>query len=105
MLQRIVLVIILINCQLSAVFGQLKFDDYFETKTLRFDFYLAGNAQRQDVYMDCFREEPQWGGSLTHLTDSPDYGEYAYRVFDEASGTLIYSKGFCSLFQEWRTTD
>ncbi|MDR1172515.1 MAG: IgA Peptidase M64 [Bacteroidales bacterium] len=95
----------LICCQSSMIHAQLKFDDYFETKTLRFDFYLAGNAQRQDAYMDCFREEPHWGGPLTHLTDSPDYGEYRYDVFDEASGNLVYSRGFCSLFQEWRTTE
>jgi hypothetical protein len=102
---KIAWVLVLIQCQIFAVFGQLKFDDYFEAKTLRFDFFLAGNAERQDVFVDCFREEPQWGGPLTHLTDAPDYGEYCYRVYDEASGTLIYSRGFCSLFQEWRTTD
>ena len=105
MFRKTVWAIILIQCQLSFVFAQPEFDEYFEPKTLRFDFYLAGNAERQDVYVDCFREEPQWGGSLTHLTDVPDYGEYCYRVFDETSGTLIYSRGFCSLFHEWRTTD
>jgi len=105
LLKKTVWALVLIYCQLSVVFGQIKFDDYFEPKTLRFDFYLAGNAERQDVYVDCFREEPQWGGPLTHLIDNPDYGEYCYRVYDEESGVLIYNKGFCSLFQEWRTTD
>jgi hypothetical protein len=95
----------LIHCQLSVALAQFRFDDYFEAKTLRFDFYLAGNTEHQDVYVNCFHEEPIWGGSLTHLTDAPDYGEYCYRVYDEASGELIFSKGFCSLFQEWRTTD
>jgi len=102
---KTILILFVIHFQLTTVFGQIRFDDYFENKTLRFDFFLAGNAQRQDVYMDCFREEPLWGGPLTHLYDNPDYGEYHYRVYDEASGTLIYSKGFCSLFQEWRSTD
>ena len=105
MIRRFIFAIILIHCQLFFIWGQIKFNDYFEQKTLRFDFFLAGNSERQDVYVDCFREEPQWGGSLTHLTDHPDYGEYYYRVYDEASETLIYCKGFCSLFQEWRTTD
>ena len=105
MLKRIVWAVVFIHFQLSAVFCQIKFDDYFESKTLRFDFFLAGNAERQDVFVDGFREEPQWGGPLTHLNDNPNYGEYCYRVYDEASGELIYSKGFCSLFQEWRTTD
>ena len=98
-------VLILFHCQVLTVSGQIKFDDYFEPKTLRFDFFLAGNAQRQDVFIDCFREEPQWGGPLTRLIDTYDYGEYCYRVYDEASEKLIFSKGFCSLFQEWRSTD
>ena len=105
MYKKIICALALIQCSFAAVFAQLEFDEYFEPKTLRFDFYLAGNAEHQNVFVDCFREEPQWGGPLTHLTDAPDYGEYCYRVYDEASGKLIYSKGFCSLFQEWRTTD
>ena len=103
--KKIAFALLLIYSQLSVVFGQIKFDDYFEAKTLRFDFYLAGNADRQDVYVDCFREEPQWGGPLTHLADKLEYGEYCYRMYDETSEKLIYSRGFCSLFQEWRTTD
>jgi len=105
MLKKIVCSLILIHFQLFVVFGQIKFDDYFEPKTLRFDFFLAGNAEWQNVFVDGFREEPQWGGPHTHLTDNPDYGEYCYRMYDEASEKLIFSKGFCSLFQEWRTTD
>jgi len=99
------LTLFLIHSQIFVAYCQLKFDDYFEAKTLRFDFYLAGNARHQDVFMDCFREEPQWGGPLTRLTDAPDDGEYCYRVYDEESGKLIFRRGFCSLFQEWRTTD
>jgi hypothetical protein len=103
--KKIVVLAILVHGQLSLAHGQIKFNDYFETKTLRFDFILAGNAWRQAVYVDGFREEPHWSGSLTHLTDHPDYGEYSYRMYDEASGKLIYRKGFSSLFQEWRTTE
>ena len=86
-------------------FAQITFDDYFEPKTLRFDFYLAGNAEKQDVFFDCFREEPYWGGSQTRLINNPDYGDYCYRLYDARSGKLIFQKGFSSLFQEWRTTD
>ena len=103
--KQIVWALFLIHGQIFVAYGQLKFDDYFEAKTLRFDFYFAGNARQQDVYMDCFREEPQWGGPLTRLTDAPDYGDYCYRVYDVASEKLIFSRGFSSLSQEWSTTD
>ena len=103
--KKIVWILFLIYFQAFSAFGQIKFDDYFEPKTLRFDFFLAGNAERQDVYVEGFREEPQWGGSHTNLVDNSDFGEFSYRMYDVASGKMIYKNGFCSLFQEWQTTD
>jgi len=99
------LMLFLISFQASTLFAQINFDDYFEPKTLRFDFFLAGNAERQEVYVDSFREEPQWGGTRTNLADNRDFGEYCYIVYDATSGLLIYKNGFCSLFQEWQSTD
>ncbi len=104
-LRKIISIFVLISGQLSIGICQVNFDDYFESKSLRFDFYLAGNAQHQAVYVDCFREEPYWAGPRMHLIDNPEYGEYYCNVYDEASGKFVYGKGFCSLFQEWQTTD
>jgi hypothetical protein len=90
-----------ISAQLSA---QVKFDDYFIDKTLRFDFVFAGNSNKTEVFPAGMKEEPFWGGSLVNLTDRFNYGNFRYEVFDLASGKLLYSKGFCTLFQEWQTT-
>ncbi len=84
--------------------GQTAFDEYFTDKTLRFDFMLAGNSSETKVFPASLREEPFWGGSLTKLTDEFGYGNFRYEVFDAASGKLIYSKGFCTLYQEWQST-
>jgi len=84
--------------------GQVAFDEYFYDKTMRFDFYLAGNNSSTEVFPAEIREEPYWGGSLTKLTDPFNYGNFRYEIFDAASGKLIYSRGFCTLFQEWQTT-
>lgn len=84
--------------------GQINFSDYFTDKTLRFDFMLAGNSNTTEVYPAGIKEEPYWGGSLVNLTDIFNYGNFKYEVYDLASGTMIYSKGFCTLFQEWQTT-
>src|SRR5512133_941471 len=84
--------------------GQTAFDEYFTDKTLRFDFMLAGNSLETKVFPSTIREEPFWGGSLTNLTDQFGYGNFKYDVFDAASGKLIYSKGFCTLYQEWQST-
>jgi hypothetical protein len=90
-----------ISVQLNA---QINFDDYFINKTLRFDFFFAGNSSKTEVFPSEMKEEPYWGGSLVNLTDRFNYGNFRYMVYDLNSGTLIYSKGFCTLFQEWQTT-
>ncbi|MDR2362513.1 MAG: IgA Peptidase M64 [Prevotellaceae bacterium] len=79
------------------------FTDYFETSRLRVNLMLAGNAERQCAYLESLNEEPVWGGSQTHLIDRFHYGDYFVKVFS-GDGQLIYSRGFCSLFSEWRTT-
>ena len=78
------------------------YDDYFTGERLRIDFILAGNASEQHAYLAGLRKECAWAGSHASLIDPFRYGEY---MFEAWSGeTLIYSKGFSTLFQEWRTT-
>ena len=90
---------------LSAVtMGQNNFDKYFTGKVLRFDYMLAGNWQNTTVYPVGMKEEPFFGGSKTQLTDPFNYGNFKYEIFDAGDNTLIYSRGFCTLYQEWQTT-
>ena len=65
---------------------------------------LAGNSQKTVVYPVSMKEEPFWAGSKKNLVDPFNYGNLKYEVFDEAGNTLIYSRGFCTLYQEWQTT-
>lgn len=84
--------------------GQVKFNDYFIDKTLRFDFMLAGNSEKTIAYPLELREEPFYGGSLINLVDHFNYGNLRYQIFDYETDKLIYSRGYGSLFQEWQTT-
>lgn len=84
--------------------AQVVFDDYFTDQTLRFDFMLAGNSTATKAYPVSLKQEPFWGGSLINLTDPFGYGNFRYEVYDDSTGTLLYSRGFCTLFQEWQTT-
>ena len=84
--------------------GQVRFDSFFTGKVLRFDFMFSGNSQTTMVYPMGMKEEPFWAGSNTFLVDPTGYGNFRYEVFEDASGQLIYSRGFSSLFQEWQTT-
>jgi hypothetical protein len=49
-------------------------------------------------------EEPYFGGSKIQLKDPFNYGNLKYEIFDVNDNTLIYSRGFCTLYQEWQTT-
>jgi hypothetical protein len=85
--------------------GQSVFDTYFEKKSLRVDFALSGNAASQTAALQQLREEPVWGGPLRNLIDDSFYGGYYVNVYDKATQKLVYSRGFNTLFEEWRTTE
>jgi len=100
---RTIILFILFSCSISGL-AQNSFDKYFADKVLRFDFMLAGNSQKTVVYPVGMKEEPFWAGSKNILIDPFNFGNFKYEVFDEEENALIYSRGFCSLFQEWQTT-
>ncbi|MBQ5572627.1 MAG: peptidase M64 [Bacteroidales bacterium] len=86
-----------------AVFAQ--FDKYFENRTMRVDYYHAGDSKNDYYYIDEVIAEPYWGGSLVNLIDDTNFGKYLVKVLDKASGTLIYSRSYSTLFGEWQTVD
>ena len=83
---------------------QVEFDDYFFPNTLRVDYYIAGDYKHEAVYLNQVKQEPYWSGPRKHLIDPFNYGTYRIAVFDSVSGTLLFTKGFCNLFQEWKQT-
>ncbi len=87
-----------------VTFAQVDFNKYFKNQSMRFDFLLGGNHQEIKVYPEQIKQEPFWGGSKTNLIDPFNYGTYRFRVFDLKSDSLLFSKGFSILFQEWQTT-
>ena len=79
------------------------YEQYFTNERLRLDITFAGDVNSQSLFLENLHKEEFWSGSKTTLIDPFNYGEYYYKVFDK-NGTLIFSKGFNTLFQEWRTT-
>ena len=97
------LLTILLSLVSVAVFAQ--FDKYFENRTMRVDYYHAGDSKNDYYYIDEVIAEPYWGGSLVNLIDDTNFGKYLVKVLDNASGTLIYSRSYSTLFGEWQTVD
>jgi hypothetical protein len=101
-MKNLILLFILIAATLQA---SASFDEWFMNKTLRVDYYHTGNSSSEIYSLDQVKSEPYWGGSHINLIDTLNYGEYYFNVFDVQSNTLIYSRGYCTLFNEWQFTD
>ncbi len=84
--------------------AQVDFDQYFVEKTMRFDYYHAGNATTEHFFFDEVIVEPHWGGNKNYLVEEREIGNHMFRVLDKATGKLIYSRGYSTLFNEWQAT-
>lgn len=89
---------------LITSYSLASYDDYFEDKTLRIDYYHSGNDSVEYYAIDELIEEPFWGGSRINLVDIFNYGKYRFEVYDLTNDKLIYSRGYSTLFAEWQTT-
>jgi hypothetical protein len=82
-----------------------QYDKFFSSRTMRVDYFHTGTKGEESFALDDVYAEGEWPGSRINLVDTLNLGEYLLRVFDRGTGSLIYSRGFSSMFQEWQTTD
>ncbi len=75
-------------------------------RTLRVDYYHTGNSHEEWFSLDRVVLEPlEWPGNLNKTIDESQLGNYLFEVRERGSGKLLYSRGFNSVFGEWRETD
>ena len=68
-----------------AILHAQNFDNYFENKTLRVDYYHTGTATTEVISLDQVYEEGVWAGSRRNLIDTLNLGKYLVKVFDVAT--------------------
>ena len=84
----------------SAQPASLSFD-----ATMRVDYFHTGGPDaREAVSLDRVVNDGPWPGSRTQLVDTSDLGKYRFEVSDAADATVLYSRGFASVYGEWETT-
>ncbi len=83
--------------------GNVVFDDYFKDKTMRLDYFHSGNASEEHFAVDRILSDGIWPGSKSILLDELNLGPYQFDVIDKKNGTLLYSRGFASIYGEWET--
>ncbi|MFD2366877.1 M64 family metallopeptidase [Pseudoduganella sp. GCM10020061] len=73
--------------------------------TMRVDYVHSGNALDDSYALERVLVEPlPWPGSLSQAIDTTDRGVNRVEVVDPRTGDLLYSRGFSTIFGEWRTT-
>ena len=101
-MKRFFLLLFLGAC--PAVSAHLRFTDYILEDPMRLDYYHSGDSRSEAYFFDALKAEPYWAGSHVSLLDTTGYGNQFFRIVDRASEREIYSRGFCTLFNEWQST-
>lgn len=83
---------------------KVTFDRFFRPATLRVNLVHRGSAATEAYRVVGLVQEGIWAGSRRHLLDPFGYGAHRFEIRDAASGALLYSRGYSSLFGEWRST-
>ena len=106
-MKKIVCALVAVMALSVCSWGQeTDFAKWFKNRTLRIDYYRAGNAQMQSVRLAHYiAKSGQWAGSMTQLIDPVNNGDYRVVVKDVESGKIIYSRTYGSLFSEYCGTD
>src|SRR5215471_17720101 len=74
-------------------------------RTFRIDYFHTGTGGQEIFSPDRLIIEPlPWPGNPARPIDDTDLGRYRFLVRDAASKTLLYSRGFSSIFGEWEDT-
>jgi cytochrome c553 len=73
-------------------------------RTLRLDYVHSGNAAEERFRVDGVYRGGVWPGPPEKTEDTLGFGKYRVVVNDAASGRLVYSRGFASIYGEWETT-
>jgi hypothetical protein len=80
------------------------FDEHFRDRTMRVDYFHSGSAGTEIVSLDRVVSDGPWAGPRTRLVDDSNMGKYRFEIHDASTGSLLYSRGFASIYGEWETT-
>src|SRR6478672_1915082 len=96
----LLIVALLLEIMASAQPAPFSFD-----RTMRVDyFHTGGPVTGETLALDRVVNDGAWPGSRTQLIDATNLGTYQVEVRAKNGGTLIYSRGYASVYGEWSTT-
>jgi len=81
------------------------FEQLFDQGVMRIDLVFSGTAEETSYALSGVKKEQYYSGPRNNLIDAFDYGDHKFVVKDKASGEVIFSHTYCTLFREWQTTE
>ena len=95
-----------IALMLLSIFGIAGVATAATPPTLRVDIQHSGDARVEHYALDRVVVEPlAWPGNPDQALDTSNRGSQKFEVVDAATGKVLYSRGYATIFGEWRTTD
>jgi hypothetical protein len=79
------------------------YNQYFTGETMRVDYFHTGTSTEEHFSIDRILNDGVWAGSKTVLLDELNRGLYFFKITDTLTNTLLYSRGFGSVFGEWQS--
>jgi hypothetical protein len=73
-------------------------------RTLRVDYVHSGTDREEHFALSGVVLEGPWPGNPDRPIDESGLGKYVVEVREKDGGKLLYSRGYASIFGEWRTT-
>lgn len=74
-------------------------------RTLRIDYEMSGNKAGQHISLVGMSGFAGWAGRTVHMDSLALRGNADVTMRDAQSGRVLYRQSFCTLFQEWLTTE
>ena len=97
--------LVILAFSVNPIMAQI--DDYqqfFTRECLRVDYELVGSRNNEMAVLKQLKCQGEWAGPQRISTEAALLGNYRYSVIDSATGKLLFSNGFSSLFNEWQQT-
>jgi hypothetical protein len=102
---RIVAWLVVLNAVLAAILWARRSSPPPIPRTMRVDYLHKGTATEEHFSVDRVVLEPLgWPGNPNRAIDDTNLGKYFFEVIERASGRVLYSRGFASVYGEWETT-
>lgn len=89
----------------SQLQSQPLFSKYFDPQTICVRYLHTGNYYEESFQVKGYESQGVWAKSLVNLIDKFEYGYQKVELYDLASGELLYSYSYNTLFSEYRTTE